>query len=124
MGDIRYTRAVTVPPGVAAAIRAGNAVIVVHGIDYDHNGIYDNILDRSDLDSSLPGEVDRAGAVRHAGADEERIGFGGHDVCRDLPPRRSWLRSRRGRASRCCATCIGVDATAVSDRRVAGPTAT
>ena len=57
VGDIRYTRAVTVPAGVAAAIRAGNAVIVVHGIDYDHNGIYDNILDRSELDSSLPGEA-------------------------------------------------------------------
>ena len=56
MGDIRYTRAVTVPTGVAAAIRAGNAVIVVHGIDYDHNGIYDNVIDRSDLDSGLPGE--------------------------------------------------------------------
>ena len=32
-------------------------MIVVHGIDYNHNGIYDNILDRSELDSSLPGEA-------------------------------------------------------------------
>ena len=57
VGDIRYTRQFTIPPGIAAAIRAGNAVIVVHGIDYNHNGIYDDVLDRSDLNSNLPGEA-------------------------------------------------------------------
>jgi len=57
VGTIRYTRKITIPPGVAAAIRAGNAAIIVHGIDYDHNGIYDNVLDRSELNNSLPGEA-------------------------------------------------------------------
>jgi hypothetical protein len=57
MGAIRYTREITVPPGIAAAIRAGNAVIVVHGIDYNDNGIYDDVLDRSELNHSLPGEA-------------------------------------------------------------------
>jgi hypothetical protein len=57
VGDIRYTRTIQVPPGVAAAIRAGNAVIVVHGIDWNHNGIYDNVLDRSELNNALPGEA-------------------------------------------------------------------
>ena len=57
VGDIRYTRTITVPPGVAAAIRGGDAVIVVHGIDYNGNGIYDNVLDRSELSNSLPGEA-------------------------------------------------------------------
>jgi serine/threonine protein kinase len=57
VGDIRYTRTITLPPGVADAIRAGNAVVVVHGIDYNHNGIYDNVLDRSELNNSLPGEA-------------------------------------------------------------------
>ena len=57
VGDIRYQRTLTVPRGVADAIRAGNAVIVVHGIDYNHNGIYDNVLDRSELDNALPGEA-------------------------------------------------------------------
>jgi serine/threonine protein kinase len=57
VGDIRYKRTLTVPPGIAAAIRAGNAVIVVHGIDYNHNGIYDDVLNRSELDSALPGEA-------------------------------------------------------------------
>ena len=57
LGSISYTRTVTVPPGVADAIRANNAVIVVHGIDYNGNGIYDNVLDRSELNPALPGEA-------------------------------------------------------------------
>ena len=32
-------------------------MIVVHGIDYNHNGIYDNVLDRSELNQNLPGEA-------------------------------------------------------------------
>ncbi len=55
-GDIRYTRPIKLPPGVAGAIRAGNAVVIVHGIDYNHNGVYDNGLDRSDLNPAFPGE--------------------------------------------------------------------
>ena len=31
-------------------------MLVVHGIDYNHNGIYDGVLERSDLDRSLTGE--------------------------------------------------------------------
>jgi hypothetical protein len=57
VGDIRYTRTFTIPTGVADAVRAHNAVIVVHGIDYNHNGIYDNVLDRSELSNALPGEA-------------------------------------------------------------------
>jgi hypothetical protein len=56
-GDIQYTRTITVPPGIAEAIRAQNAVIVVHGIDYNGNGIYDDVLDRSELSRNLPGEA-------------------------------------------------------------------
>jgi hypothetical protein len=57
VGNIRYTRTIQVQPGVAAAIRAGNAVVIVHGIDYNQNGIYDNVLDRSELNNALPGEA-------------------------------------------------------------------
>src|SRR5262249_39607941 len=57
VGTIRYTRTITIPPGIAAAIRAGNAAVIVHGIDYNGNGIYDNVLDRSELNNSLPGEA-------------------------------------------------------------------
>jgi hypothetical protein len=56
VGNIRYKRTITVPGGVAGAIKAGKAVIIVHGIDYNGNGIYDNVLDRSELKRSLPGE--------------------------------------------------------------------
>jgi predicted Ser/Thr protein kinase len=54
-GKIRYTRTITLPPPVAAYIRRNNAVIVVHGVDYDHSGIYSGVLDRSELNKSVPG---------------------------------------------------------------------
>jgi hypothetical protein len=58
VGSISYERQdIIVPPGVAAAIRANDAVIVVHGIDYNHNGVYDDVLDRSELNNNLPGEA-------------------------------------------------------------------
>ena len=56
-GNVRYKRTITLPSGIASAVRAGNAVIVVHGIDYNGNGIYDNALDRSELNNALPGEA-------------------------------------------------------------------
>jgi hypothetical protein len=56
-GAIHYTRRVTLAAPVAAFVRADNAVIVVHGADYNNNGVYDNSLDRSDLKRSLPGEL-------------------------------------------------------------------
>jgi hypothetical protein len=54
-GTIRYTRTINLPPPVAAYIRQNNAVIVVHGTDYDHSGIYSGVLDRSELNKSVPG---------------------------------------------------------------------
>jgi hypothetical protein len=56
-GTIRYERTMTVTSAAASAIRAGNSVIVVHGIDYNGNGIYDDVLDRSELIHALPGEA-------------------------------------------------------------------
>jgi hypothetical protein len=82
-GTFIYRRTITVPPGVAAAIRADNAVFIVHGINYDRSGFYDAFLGPSDLDSKLPGEAtapalcgkllgrqataSRAGTATHAG---------------------------------------------------------
>jgi hypothetical protein len=54
-GVIRYTRTINLPPPVVAYIRQNNAVIVVHGVDYDHSGIYSGVLDRSELNKSVPG---------------------------------------------------------------------
>jgi serine/threonine protein kinase len=56
-GNIRYTRRIALTGPVASYVRADNAVIVVHGADYNGNGVYDNSLDRSDLKRSLPGEL-------------------------------------------------------------------
>jgi hypothetical protein len=56
-GTFNYKRTLTVPRGVAAAIRADNAVFVVHGINYDGSGFYDDFLGASDLDAKLPGEA-------------------------------------------------------------------
>jgi len=53
-GSIRYRRTITLPASVVRYIRENNAVIVVHGIDYDGSGIYSGVLDRSDLDKALP----------------------------------------------------------------------
>jgi hypothetical protein len=55
--SVRYTRQIEVSPVIAANIRDDDAVVIVHGIDYDHDGTYGNVLDRSDLDRSLPGEI-------------------------------------------------------------------
>ena len=53
-GKIRYTRTITLPADVAARVRENNAVIVVHGVDYDHSGIYSGVLERSELNKSVP----------------------------------------------------------------------
>jgi hypothetical protein len=57
--DFEYSRGdVQVTPEVAQAILGGQAVVVVHGVDYDGDGTY-SAGDRgaSDLDPSLPGEA-------------------------------------------------------------------
>jgi hypothetical protein len=57
-GNIRYKRTMTVSRLTADLIRDGDAVIVVHGIDYNYNHVYDfGALGVSDLDRTLPGEA-------------------------------------------------------------------
>jgi hypothetical protein len=56
VGAITYERVVRVPPAVAGLIRGGNAVLVIHGIDYDHSGTYDEVLGPSDLASQFTGD--------------------------------------------------------------------
>jgi hypothetical protein len=52
-GKIHYTRTITLPASVASAVRENNAVIVVHGIDYDHSGVYSGVLERSELNKTF-----------------------------------------------------------------------
>jgi hypothetical protein len=56
-GKISYERgSIHVSSGVAKAIKAGQSVVVVHGVDYNDNGKYDGTA-KSDLDPSLPTEA-------------------------------------------------------------------
>lgn len=52
-----YQRTITVNDETAKELRAENAVVVVHGIDFNGNGKYDNVLGASDLDPKLPAEA-------------------------------------------------------------------
>lgn len=54
---VDYSRTLTVTSDVAKNIRNGTAVLVVHGIDYNGNGTYDNVLGASELDKTLPAEA-------------------------------------------------------------------
>jgi hypothetical protein len=68
-GDIRYRRTFTLPAQVAAYIREKDAVVVVHGINYDGSGIYDGVLGTSELSSKVPEEATApalCGALRPA----------------------------------------------------------
>ncbi|MBV9193316.1 MAG: hypothetical protein JO168_04160 [Solirubrobacterales bacterium] len=57
-GNIHYKRTIALDQLTADLIRDGDAVIVVHGIDYNGNHIYDfAALGVSDLDKTLPGEA-------------------------------------------------------------------
>ena len=56
--DIDYSRSdVQVSEELANAIVAGQGVAVVHGVDYNGNGMYDGDAGMSDLDPSLPAEA-------------------------------------------------------------------
>lgn len=75
-----YQRTMQVSDDVAASIRRDNAVIVVHGIDFDGSGKFTNVLGPSDLDPTLPmTATDPAlcGAMRAAGHGGVAAGEGG-----------------------------------------------
>jgi hypothetical protein len=56
-GNIRYHRTITLTSKVARDVRADNAVVVIHGIDYNGNGVYDNVLSHSELLPTVPSEA-------------------------------------------------------------------
>ncbi|MFW5469263.1 hypothetical protein ACOCJ4_04370 [Knoellia sp. CPCC 206435] len=56
-GTLTYERGrIKVTQTLAKAISSGEAVIVIHGVDHNHNGAYDGATP-SDLDPSLPTEA-------------------------------------------------------------------
>lgn len=52
-GAYTYSRTFDIAPAVAAAVKKGTAVMVVNGIDYNKNGLYDNTLG---MTSGVPAE--------------------------------------------------------------------
>jgi hypothetical protein len=57
-GTINYQRTVATSKDVARAIRRGEGVLVVHGVDYNNNGTYDFAgAGASELDAKLPAEA-------------------------------------------------------------------
>lgn len=57
-GEVNYDRrGIEVSKRVARGIRNGNAVVVVHGLDYNGNGKYDFAAGKSELDPALPAEA-------------------------------------------------------------------
>jgi serine/threonine protein kinase len=121
VGAIRYTRQITVPSGIAGAIRAGNAVIVVHGIDYNHNGIYDDVLDRSELNHSLPGEATAPALcgplVPTRTAEVGALGFSGATVYTVSLHRALLPVATAGNSYVLLCHLLGIDPTAVGDPR-------
>lgn len=79
-GKISYQRgSITVKPEIAQAIVDGKSVVVVHGVDHNHDGKYDGAA-KSDLDPKLPTEAtDPAvcGVLRPAPAGGMNTGAGG-----------------------------------------------
>lgn len=57
-GTVDYRRTTKTSKSVARAVRNGEAVIVIHGVDYNDNGKYDFAsAGKSDLDKTLPAEA-------------------------------------------------------------------
>lgn len=56
-GSYTYSRTIELDPNVVANLARGTAVLVVHGIDYNGNGAYDDVLGASELDPGLPAEA-------------------------------------------------------------------
>ncbi|MBB5495093.1 MAG: hypothetical protein JK586_10135 [Nocardiopsis sp. BM-2018] len=56
-GVISYDRTFELSDAAVEAIRSDNAVVVIHGIDYDGSGTYGDVLGPSDLDPELPMEA-------------------------------------------------------------------
>lgn len=56
-GKLSYERgSITVTQAVADAVSSGQSVVVIHGVDHNHDGTYDGDV-KSDLDPTLPTEA-------------------------------------------------------------------
>ncbi len=95
--------------------------MIVHGIDYNHNGLYDNVLDRSDLNNSLPGEATAPAICGSVVASQTASTGGSADSTRTY----AFVLDRRVAASSTLASnlalacdLLGADVGDLSDRRI------
>ena len=56
-GAYTYSRTIVLDPRVVTNLQNGTGVLVVHGIDYNNNGTYDDVLGASELEPSVPAEA-------------------------------------------------------------------
>ncbi len=76
VGNASYERTFEVPQDLADQISAGDAVVVVHGVDHNGNGEYDGDME-SDLDPSLPAEATDPAACGELNAAQMAMPEGG-----------------------------------------------
>jgi len=122
-GNIAYKRQITIPNGVASAIRAGNAAVIVHGIDYNHNGVYDNVLDRSELNNSLPGEATAPALCGTLVPSKTTTADGHTKTIYAFVLHRFIAEATVGDEVNYLCHIVGVDATELADPRTRGQTA-
>ncbi|MFL5828729.1 MAG: hypothetical protein ACJ76X_02320, partial [Solirubrobacteraceae bacterium] len=122
-GNIAYKRQITIPSGVASAIRAGNAAVIVHGIDYNHNGVYDNVLDRSELNNSLPGEATAPALCGTLVPSKTTTADGHTKMVYAFVLHRFIAAATVGDEVNYLCHIVGVDATEIADPRARGQTA-
>jgi hypothetical protein len=100
VGNIRYTRTLTLGPGVASEISQGLAVIVVHGIDYNGNGAYDDSLGKG-VEASAPAVCGALFPAQTASRGADKIyvaSLGRYDVRTAASPGSPALLCHLGRA--------------------------
>jgi hypothetical protein len=56
-GSFQYSRKIPLSARVMEAFETGRPVLVVHGIDYNSSGTFDDVLGQSEVDRNLVQEV-------------------------------------------------------------------
>ena len=98
-GNIVYKRTFQLRPNTARFIRKNLAVIVVHGVDYNGNGSYDDTLGGSDLNPALSGEATApalCGELLAGRAAQQSAQGGVYTASLGLPPGEHLLQTSDG----------------------------
>jgi hypothetical protein len=98
-GNIVYKRTFRLRPNTVRFVRKNLAVIVVHGVDYNGNGSYDDTLGGSDLNPALSGEATApalCGELLAGRAAQQSAQGGVYTASMNLPPGEHLLRTSDG----------------------------